>query len=223
MRPHYAPASSHRRPTGRVLGAVFGRRLLALRKVRARRLRPAGRLTCRVHGRFVGLRVFGPSGTQRTFAISLGRDFQLQNSVSVQSLFSQSRLVQCFSLQTRVSCTFHVSDRSARTPRCAALSRGGLIRGSGGGSHARILIHAVDCPAAGGGTSQERVDADAVTNLSVITRDRSEILRPLSLHRRLYAVRKNHVSSGTRTTSNNPIDRCRTQHMSRRSACALSP
>ena len=49
MRPPHAPTSSHR-PIGRVLGAGFDRRLLALRQVRARRLRPAGRLTCRVHG-----------------------------------------------------------------------------------------------------------------------------------------------------------------------------
>ena len=50
MQPPHAPTSSHRRPTGRVLGGGFDRRLLALRKVPARRLRPAGRLTCRVHG-----------------------------------------------------------------------------------------------------------------------------------------------------------------------------
>ena len=53
MQPPHAPTSSHRRPTGRVLGGGFDRRLLALRKVPARRLRPAGRLTCRVHGQII--------------------------------------------------------------------------------------------------------------------------------------------------------------------------
>ena len=50
MRPPHVPLSSHRLRIGCVLGAGFDRRLLALRKVPARRLRPAGRLTCRVHG-----------------------------------------------------------------------------------------------------------------------------------------------------------------------------
>ena len=50
MRQPHAPTSSHRLRIGCVLGAGFDRRRLALRKVRARRLRPAGRLTCRVHG-----------------------------------------------------------------------------------------------------------------------------------------------------------------------------
>ena len=49
MRPSHVPTSSHRWPIGRVHGAGFGRRLLALRKLHARRLRPAERLTCRVH------------------------------------------------------------------------------------------------------------------------------------------------------------------------------
>ena len=47
MRLSHAPTSSHRRPIGRVHGAGFDRRLLSLRQVYARRLRPAGRLTCR--------------------------------------------------------------------------------------------------------------------------------------------------------------------------------
>ena len=42
MRPPHAPTSSHRLPIGRVLGEGFDRRLLVLRKVRERRLRPAG-------------------------------------------------------------------------------------------------------------------------------------------------------------------------------------
>ena len=46
MRPPHAPTSSHRLRIGCVLGAGFDRRLLALWQVRARRLRPAGRLTC---------------------------------------------------------------------------------------------------------------------------------------------------------------------------------
>ena len=46
MRPH-APISSHRRPTGRFLGAGFDRRLLALQQT-TEKSRPAGRLTCRV-------------------------------------------------------------------------------------------------------------------------------------------------------------------------------
>ena len=50
-RPPHVPLSSHRLRIGRVLGAGFDRRLLALRQVRSRRLRPAGRLTCRVHRR----------------------------------------------------------------------------------------------------------------------------------------------------------------------------
>ena len=50
MRPPHAPTSSHRRLIERVLGAGFDRRLLSLRQVYARRLRSAGRLTCRVHG-----------------------------------------------------------------------------------------------------------------------------------------------------------------------------
>ena len=48
-RPPHVPLSSHRLRIGPVLGAGLGRRLVALRQVRVRRLRPAGRLTCRVH------------------------------------------------------------------------------------------------------------------------------------------------------------------------------
>ena len=52
MQPAHASTSSHRRPTGRFLGAGFDRRLLALRKAFfMRRLRPAGRLTCRAASR----------------------------------------------------------------------------------------------------------------------------------------------------------------------------
>ena len=46
MWPPHAPTNSHRRPIGRFLGAGFDMRLLALRQVHSRRLRPVGRLTC---------------------------------------------------------------------------------------------------------------------------------------------------------------------------------
>ena len=46
MPPPNAPTSSHRLRIGRILGAGFDRRLLALWQVHARRLRPAGRITC---------------------------------------------------------------------------------------------------------------------------------------------------------------------------------
>ena len=47
MRPLHAPISSHRRPIGRVLGAGFDRRLLALRQVCARHLGPEAHLSRR--------------------------------------------------------------------------------------------------------------------------------------------------------------------------------
>ena len=50
MRQPHASTSSYRRPIRYFLGADFDRWLLSLRQVQSRRLRPAGRLTCRVQG-----------------------------------------------------------------------------------------------------------------------------------------------------------------------------
>ena len=73
MWPPHVPISSHRLRIGRVLVAGFDRWPLALRKVRARRLRPAGRLTCRVQGR---RRMSGVADASEEFEMAISRTVQ---------------------------------------------------------------------------------------------------------------------------------------------------
>ena len=81
MRPPHVPISSHKLRIGCVLGAGFDRRLRALRQVRARRLRPAGRLTCRVHWQNVG-----SSRRPRKLAKALDRDLTAEISCAITGI-----------------------------------------------------------------------------------------------------------------------------------------